>query len=416
MKFFPVFLAVCCLAACFPACTHKDKSGNDINIGKIITIDSKILGEQRKIMVFVPHNDYGPGASGQRFPVVYLLDGDAHFSSVMGMMQQLSDVNGNTVLPGMILVGIINTDRLRDLTPTHAATGYNGDSASVRNSGGGEAFISFIGKELIPYIDSVYPTAPYRTLIGHSLGGLTVINTLIHHPQLFNAYLAIDPSMWWDKQKLLKQADTALAGHTFTGKTLYLGIANTMPQGMDTARVRTDTAKTTIHIRSILALTDALKRNPQNGLRWNYKYYDGDNHGSVPLISEYDGSRFIFNYFSSPLLGRIFDTSTTAAWAVAALRDHYKTISGQMGYTVPPPIDYVNEMGYNCLQNKMPEKAHALFQLNIDNYPANGNVYDSMGDYYAGMGDKQKAIDFYTKAYAIDKDPGTKTKLDKLKS
>jgi len=412
MKFLPVTILICCLAAC----SHKDNNNHDITIGKVISVDSKILGEERKIMVFVPHDDYGPGASGQHYPVVYLLDGEGHFSSVMGMMQQLSDVNGNTVLPGMILVGIINTDRLRDLTPTHAATGYNGDSASVKNSGGGEAFMSFIGKELIPYIDSAYPTAPYRTLIGHSLGGLTVINTLIHHPQLFNAYLAIDPSMWWDQQKLLKQADTALAGRSFAGKTLYLGIANTMPQGMDTARVRTDTTKTTIHIRSILQLADALKRNPQNGLRWNYKYYDSDSHGSVPLITEYDGSRFIFSYFNSPQLGRILDTSTTAAWAIATLRDHYKTISGQMGYTVLPPLDYVNEMGYNFLQNKMPEKAHAFFQLNIDNYPTNGNAYDSMGDYYAGMGDKQKAIDFYTKAYAISKDPGTKTKLDKLKS
>ena len=411
MKFLPVTILVCCLAAC----SHKEKN-NDITIGKVITIDSKILGEQRKIMVFVPHDDYGPGASGQRYPVVYLLDGEGHFSSVMGMMQQLSEVNGNAVLPGMILVGITNTDRLRDLTPTHAATGYNGDSASVKNSGGGEAFMSFIGKELIPYIDSVYPTAPYRTLIGHSLGGLTVINTLIHHPQLFNAYLAIDPSMWWDKQKLLKQADTALAAHSFEGKTLYLGIANTMPQGMDTARVRTDTAKATIHIRSILQLADALKRNPQNGLRWNYKYYDGDSHGSVPLITEYDGSRFIFNYFNAPQLERIFDPGTTADGAITMLRDHYKTISGQMGYTVLPPVDYVNGMGYNFLQNKMPEKAHAFFQLNIDNYPTNGNAYDSMGDYYAEMGDKQKAIDFYTKAYAISKNPETKSKLDKLKS
>ncbi|MNK55562.1 putative esterase [compost metagenome] len=93
------------------------QSDNKVIIGTIDSIQSKMLNERRKIWVYVP-NSWSPD-SKQRYPVLYLLDGDAHFYSVVGMIQQLSQVNGNTICPEMIVVGIPNTDRTRDLTPTH---------------------------------------------------------------------------------------------------------------------------------------------------------------------------------------------------------------------------------------------------------------------------------------------------------
>ena len=136
-----------------------------------------------------------------------------------------------------------------------------------KNSGGGENFISFIEKELMPHIDSLYPTAPYRILIGHSVGGLTVMNTLIHHTNLFKAYVSIDPAMSWDNQKLLKEAKKALATNTYSGVSLFLGIANTMNEGMDTIKVKKDTTKSTEHIRSIFELRNYLNSNKQNQLK-----------------------------------------------------------------------------------------------------------------------------------------------------
>jgi predicted alpha/beta superfamily hydrolase len=423
MKFIPVFLLLGCLAAC--SSHHTDKN-HTIAIGKTITIYSKILGEERPVLVHLPGDNYGPASGGSgssdsqhssngpRYPVVYLLDGEGHFPSVSGMIQQLSEVNGNSVSPDMIVIGIVNTDRERDLTPTHATTDFRGNNTA--SSGGGEKFMAFIEKELIPHIDSLYPTAPWRMLIGHSLGGLTVINTLVHHPQLFNAYLAIDPSMWWDNQRLLHAVDTALATGDYKSKTLYLALANTMPQGGDTGRVRKDTTHNTFHIRSILQLADALKRSSRNGLRWSYKYYDGDSHGSVPLIAEYDALHFIFSSYNAPyLLPKLYDSSTDAASALTAIRDYYTGVSQQMGYKISPPEDNINGLAYDFLGSKMPEKARAFFQLNIDNYPGSGNTYDGMGDYYAALGDKQKAIDYYSKAFALSHDPETKRKLDKLK-
>ena len=151
--------------------------------------------------------------SRQRFPVLYLLDGDAHFNSVVGMIQQLSQVNGNTIVPEMIVVAIPNTDRTRDLTPTHVESDPPMmDSAGSKTSGGGENFAAFLQKELIPHVDSSYLTQPFRVLIGHSFGGLTVMNILTNHSKMFNAYIAIDPSMWYDKERFLKTTQQKLAG------------------------------------------------------------------------------------------------------------------------------------------------------------------------------------------------------------
>ena len=97
----------------------KSQRDNKIVIGKIDSVYSKILNEQRKIWIYTPDMTSGLRDSSRRYPVLYLLDGDAHFASVTGLVQQLSQVNGNTVYPEMIIVAIPNTDRTRDLTPTH---------------------------------------------------------------------------------------------------------------------------------------------------------------------------------------------------------------------------------------------------------------------------------------------------------
>ncbi|MFL5788159.1 MAG: alpha/beta hydrolase-fold protein [Flavisolibacter sp.] len=388
------------------------QSGNNIVIGTIDSVYSSILKEKRKIWVYVPNSTGNSIFSIQRYPVVYLLDGDAHFYSVMGMIQQLSEVNGNTVLPEMILVGIPNTDRTRDLTPTHVSGGPYMDSAFVRTSGGGERFTDFLEKELIPHIDSLYPTAPNRTLIGHSFGGLMVVNTLIHHPDLFNSYLAIDPSLWWDKQKLLKESETALHSRSFAGKSLFLAIANTMNAGMDTLRIQKDTSGQSIHIRSILEFSKLLKRNNGNGLRWTYRYYNDDNHGSVPLIAEYDGFRFIYNFYQFPFSNRLFDPAFNADSAIAL---HFKNISRNMSYNVVPPESLMNSLGYFYMQNKSFDKAYNIFKRHIDNYPQSFNAYDSMGDLFAAKDDRQKAIEYYSKALTIKDYPDTKNKLEKMK-
>ncbi len=384
---------------------------NQVTIGKIDSIQSTILNEQRKIWVYVPNG--WQADSKQRYPVVYLLDGDAHFYSVVGMIQQLSQVNGNTICPEMIVVGIPNMDRTRDLTPTHVdADPPFMDSASSKTSGGGERFVSFIEKELMRYIDSAYPTQPYKMLIGHSFGGLTVMNVVMNHTKLFNAYVCLDPSMWWDKMNFLKATKKSLAEKKFTGTALYLGIANTMDENMDVTAVQSDTSAETRHIRSILDLDKYAKDQKQNGLMYNSKYYSNDDHGSVPLISTYDAFRFVFEKFRFKLSFKDFTDST--ADLATKFEKHYQEVSKLFGYKVSPPENMLNGIGYEFLQQKQYAKAGRLFKMNVDNYPESANVYDSYGDYFLAIDNKSKAIEYFKKALAIKENPESRKKLNTL--
>ncbi len=401
LSVFTVFLSLCALA-------QKD---NKVTIGAIDSIKSKILNEQRKIWVYVP-SSWSPD-SKQRYPVLYLLDGDDHFYSTVGIIQHLSQGIGNTICPEMIVVGIPNTDRIRDLTPTHvdAAPPFT-DSLMLKTTGGGERFVSFIEKELIPHIDSSYPTQPYKILTGHSFGGLTVMNVAINHTKLFNSYICIDPSMWWDQMNLLNKTRNSLRENKFSGTTLYLGIANTLREGMDITKVRSDTTKGTRHIRSILNLDQYIKEQKQNGLRYESKYYSNEDHGSVPLIAEYDALRFIFEKYRFKLTPK--DLTDPTVDLVGKFERHYQEVSKLLGYKLSPPEDMINELGGDFLQRKEYTKAEGLFKLNVANYPESYTVYDSYGDYFLATGNKSKAIEYFKKALSIKENPGSLKKLNTL--
>lgn len=394
--------------------SSKGQTDNKIFIGAVDSIQSTILNEKRKIWVYVPGNSSDENFAKQLYPVVYLFDGESHFVSVMGMIQQLSEVNNNMICPKMIIVGILNIDRTKDLTPTHAAAGPPYFFGSSEKSGGGEKFISFMEKELMPYVDAHYPTEPYKMLIGHSFGGLMVMQTLVHHTNLFNSYICIDPSMWWDNQHLLKEAIKTITEKKFHGTTVFLGIANTMDEGMNINKVIKDTSSITRHIRSILTLKNYLEKCKQNGLRFNWKYYDNDSHASVALITEYDALRFIFDYY--PVKINFKDFSDTATSLAGKYERHFSKVSKQMGYEVKCPENLMNHMGYQALGSKQFKKAERFFKYDIDKYPDSYNAYDSFGDYFDAIGDKPNAIKYFEKALSIKQDPDTRAKLEKLQN
>jgi predicted alpha/beta superfamily hydrolase len=387
------------------------QNDNKVIIGKIDSVYSKTLKEQRKIWIYTP--DMTSGNHDQRWPVLYLLDGDAHFPSVVGMIQQMSQVNGNNVFPEMIVVAIPNTDRTRDLTPTHIVSDLPiMDSGSSKNTGGGDNFIAFIEKELMPHIDSVYRTQPYRILIGHSFGGLTVMNVLTNHTKLFNAYIAIDPSMWYDKQRFLAATEKKLAEKKYDGIRLYLGIANTMSEGMTLAKMKKDTSADTRHIRSIFALDAFLNSHPQSGFKYASRYYGDDNHGSVPLISEYDGLRHIFDYYRFNFSPK--DFTDTSARVAEKIKKHYDLVSKEMGYKISPPELNINAFGYFAMSQQKFAIAASLFRMNIDYYPNSANAYDSYGDLLAAEKDTINAIANYKKSLSLQSNAATQQKLNAL--
>ena len=389
---------------------------NQIIIGNTDNVSSKILNEKRKIWVYVPPAGDDTIYAKNRYPVVYVLDGDAHFAGLTAMTRHLAQTD-NALCPKMIVVGIPNTNRTRDLTPTNSIIGPDGKRMEwLKASGGGEKFVAFMEKELIPHIDSLYPTAPYKILIGHSFGGLTVMNILVNHKEMFNAYVAIDPSMWWDSRRLLNQAKEVLKQQNYKGQSLYLAIANTMADGMDTMKVRKDTSSENGHIRSILDLADILKNTTKtDGLNFAYRYYTDDDHPSVPFIAEYDAIRFLFRFYAFPKSDVIALSDVKSKTdPVQLIQKQYDKLSAVMGYKVLPPGETLNTLGYYYLQNGAPGKAFSVFNLNIQNYPQSFNVYDTMGDYYSTQNNKAQTIVYYNKALKLHENPETREKLNKL--
>lgn len=387
---------------------------------KTDSLYSTILQEQRKIFVFNPGAGNNEQLDGKKtYPVIYLFDGEVYFEHVVAMTRELSRIG---MMPEVIVVAIPNTDRASDLTPSHLDTPSDVEKTFPRYktrrrpTGGSEHFISFMEKELIPHVDSTCHTAPYRLLIGHSLGALTAINILLNHSDLFHSYIAIDPVTYWDGFKFLKQSEADLATRKLEDKSLFLTFSNSRNPRTERIPSDKDTSLLEKTMNFCFQWKDALVRNKQTKLRWNWKYYKDDTHGTLPFISVYDGLRFIFNFYwlYVPDVYLPNERELLAFKADSVYTAHFKEVSNQMGYTVLPPVYEVNNLAYNFLSKKSVEMAYKLFQMNIKNYPDNWLVYDSMGDFYNEKGEKQKAIEYYTKALSFFNHPDTRAKIEKI--
>src|SRR5688572_22967214 len=190
---------ICALLAAARGALAADQP-KDIVIGERLVIRSEILNEDRTILIGKPNN-YDQGSA--KYPVLIVLDGDSHFHYVTGLATTLAR---NSLIPDLLVVGILNTERARDLTPPALDPRV---VQAVPSSGGAANFRSFMADELMPWLDENYRTHPYKILIGHSLGGLFAIDTLLDEPELFDAYIAISPSLQWDEQRLVERADAA---------------------------------------------------------------------------------------------------------------------------------------------------------------------------------------------------------------
>ena len=189
-------------------------------IGETVTLNSTELGEERTLNIYLP--DGYSKDSAATYPVIYLLDGSANedFLHTAGLVQFLVMIGR---IPPTIVVGIANVDRVRDFT-----TPLTGEQDALYHSiikqkkdafttaGGSAKFIAFIEKELQPYIEKNYKLNGIKAIIGQSLGGLLATQILAEKPQLFNCYIIVSPSLWWNKQSLLTTISKPVAGHNYS--------------------------------------------------------------------------------------------------------------------------------------------------------------------------------------------------------
>lgn len=256
---------LCSLVFISSLCAQPD---NPIIIGTQFSIHSDILDEDRSCLISLP-DGYEEDTS-KSYPVIILLDGYAHFKSTTGVVHQLSRGRGRK-MPEVILIAIENVDRERDFTVTKIKT------KRPNTMGGGRNFLAFIEQELIPFLDGNYRTQASRTLIGHSLGGLLSVNAYMTRENLFDAYLVIDPSIWWDPQ-IMTERVAAIPASSFE-KKLYIATAN---GNYERNKKRHD------------ELYAMMEKKAAGQLQAKIEYFEEENHRSVPLIAIYHGLQYIF--------------------------------------------------------------------------------------------------------------------------
>lgn len=245
-------------ATATPAVTAASSAATPLVIGESFSIDSQALKEQRHINVYVARAwDTPPDAP---LPVLYMPDGGVaeDFLHVAGLLQ-VSVANG-TMRPFM-LVGMQNTQRRRDLTgPTDNAQ----DRKIAPVVGGSPAYRAFIRDELMPEVKRRYRTTGETAIVGESLAGLFVVETYLLEPQLFDHYLAFDPSLWWNQGALPREAATLLAKGKQGKRSLYLASSSEAGIASEVQR-----------------LADVLAKQAPPGLQWHVEKMPEESHGTI---------------------------------------------------------------------------------------------------------------------------------------
>jgi len=249
----------------------KTINENTFSIGKTITINSKILNENRELNIYLPATYKAD--SLKTYPVIYLLDGSKNedFIHISGIVQ-FGSFSWINMLPESIVVGIANVDRKRDFTyPSKNEL----DQKEFPSSGKSEKFISFIESELQPYINSKFRTTKEKTIIGQSLGGLLATEILFKKPDLFDNYIIVSPSLWWDDQNLLNIKPIKYT----TNKSIYIAVGKE-------GEVMERTAK---------QLYKKLNSEKKENTKLFFNFLENKTHGDALHIAVYDAFEKIYN-------------------------------------------------------------------------------------------------------------------------
>jgi uncharacterized protein len=258
-----------------------DQTSKPFVLGVVDECSSTVLGEKRILNIYLPEG-YRPDDS-LRYPVVYLLDGsaDEDFIHVTGLFQFNSFSWINRV-PKSIIVGIANVDRRRDFT---FPTSIEADKKKYPSTGHSERFIEFIASELEPFIEKKYKTTAARTIIGESLGGLLATEILIKRPALFNRYIIVSPSLWWDDGSLLNFNPSGLE-HSFSTLTdIYIGVGKEGLTPGEKPRVMEVDAN---------LLAEKLKSVKNKDLHVFFDYLPQEDHGTIMHQAVYNAIKLLY--------------------------------------------------------------------------------------------------------------------------
>ena len=356
MRVLAITIASICLFSATTASAQRQ-----ISIATVYEIDSATLGETRDIIVSLPD---GYDTSNADYPVLYMLDGGENAEHAIGTMMTLTDVG---LVPPMIFVGIVSTNRSLNFTPSQMP----GDE----NSGGADAFLSFLASELMPWVDARYRTNSHRIFEGHSYGGLFGAYALMEQPDLFDDYIILSPSLWWNGEELTQSAARHFDGANYRGKRVYFSIGDEDGWGMR---------------QELKRFVKAVETARSHGLLWEYEEIADEEHMSVRAPAHYRALRYLFADLQLEATAETFDAD--------AFRRHHEAIKARYGQGARPQEITYHHIGLNLLRAERPGDAVIVFEHLADRYPGYHATYNLLAMAHEADGHCKQAAGAYEAA------------------
>jgi predicted alpha/beta superfamily hydrolase len=361
--------------AAIQVCTPGLLGQNQVVVGETLTFRSAVLEEDREIYIAKPADYSG---TTERCPVLYLLDAETHFHYASGAVEFLAYADR---IPRMIVVGIATGPRerrARDLTPVSSS---EVDRRFTPSHGGAAKFLSFFYSELMPIVEKKYATRPYRILVGHSHGGLFATYVLAERPTTFQAYLALDPSLSWDKGAVVERVGVTLAGTKSLKADFFVAAAHSGDQPD----------------RHISRLVEVLKERAPADFRSHFDWMKQETHMSIPLRGLHQGLEKVFDkwHLTNPL--ELFEKG-----GIEAIHEHFREGGERYGYDRTTSPFMISMVVAELIWKGNLEEAARVLLHDEKKYPAPWNQLDALARAYADRGENDRAIHFYRESLKVN--------------
>jgi predicted alpha/beta superfamily hydrolase len=356
--------------------TAQQMKFENIRVGQKIEFHSNVLQEERTVLVRLPE---GYERSELRYPVLYLLDGEFFFgqaSSAVNYFSELAYVQ-NQRIPQMIVVAVVNVDRNRDYTPTYAP---RQNQLEFPMSGKAERFLEFISAELFPLVESRYRTQPFRVLTGWSLGGLFTVYTYLEHPDLFSAYLAISPSLWWDKDLFVKRTATMLQEGKMSNKRITVTLGALEGGDMDRSVRR--------------GFVPLMKQSSQQQIQFDFVEIPEEGHNYVTYKALYEGLKSVYSDWQMP--------ADLVQKGMAGIDSFYRDLSTEYGYTIPIPESAYSQLANYVYNQVSTEAAIDIAKQYVGAYPKSSYACYRLGRFNHLSGNLEAAKKCYERAIELE--------------
>jgi predicted alpha/beta superfamily hydrolase len=333
-------------------------------IGKRVEFHSDVLNETRTLEIYLPDDFENSDA---KYPVLVVLDGGWFFRYCVSIIDMISP----NYLPRMIVIGLPNTDRRRDLDP------INKELASPES--GTKNFLLFLRNELIPHIEKKYRARNYRILTGHSLAGFFTIYSFLKEPDLFSAFIATSPSIR-DQENLglVKKMLENSRPDSFAKRYLYMSGGGEEPEALH---------------ESIREIDRILKGKNVKDFKWSFGIFEQEGH--VPIKGFYQGIRNVFPDWIPKL--DFFMNGT-----LEDIKNHYGALSKKYGFRVLPPSPIINSVGQRFLRDRQTKEGIELYAYYVSLYPRSPSGYLYLGEAYIQADNINKARKNIGKALELD--------------